>query len=114
MTIVKKRRQSITWEEGSDNVFADLDMPDAAEKMAKVRLACKINQIIEKRQLKQNQAAELLGLDQSKISLLHCGHLKDFSVERLAHFLMLLDQDVDIVVKQSKASGHGTLRVICV
>lgn len=113
MSTTKRHQQNIGWEEGGENVFADLDMPDAEKKLAKAKLAFKINEIIEKKKLKQTQAAELLGLDQSKISLLSCGRLKVFSVERLAHLLTLLNQDVDIVVKKShKASGHGILRVI--
>ncbi len=113
MNTVKKHQQNITWEEGSENIFADLDMPDAEEKLAKAKLAFKINEIIEKKRLKQTQAATLLGLDQSKISLLNCGHLKDFSVERLAHLLTLLNQDVDIIIKKShRSSGHGSLKVV--
>jgi predicted XRE-type DNA-binding protein len=114
MNTIKKHQRNITWEEGSENVFADLDMPDAEEKLVKAKLAFKINEIIEKKGLKQIQAAELLGIDQSKISLLHCGQLKDFSIERLAHFLILLDQDVEIIVKKKshKKPGHGTLRVV--
>lgn len=113
MNTIKKHQQNLTWEEGSENVFADLDMLDAEEKLAKARLTFKINEIIEKRQLKQTEAAKLLNIDQSKISLLRCGHLKDFSVERLAHFLTLLNQDVEIVVKKShKNFGHGMLSVV--
>lgn len=113
MSVIKKHRQNITWEEGSENVFADLDMPDAEGKLAKVKLALKINEIIDSKRLKQIKAAELLGVDQSKISLLHCGQLADFSIERLAHFLTLLNQDVDIVVKRTnKISLHGKLRVV--
>lgn len=111
MSTVKKHQCNIAWEEGSENVFADLDMPDAEEKLVKAKLAFKINEIIERKGLKQIQAAKLLGIDQSKISLLYCGRLKDFSVERLAHFLTLLDQDVEIVIKK-KSHGHGTLRVV--
>lgn len=120
MSTKRKSQQGIAWEEGSENVFADLNMPGAEEKLAKAKLAFKINEIIKEKQLTQIQSAKLLGLDQSKISLLHCGHLKDFSVERLAHLLLLLDQDVDIVVKKSRKSskvakfpGHGKLRVVC-
>jgi predicted XRE-type DNA-binding protein len=111
MSIIKKHRKDISWEEGSDNVFADLDMPDAEEKLAKVKLAFRINEIIGKKSLKQIEAAKLLGIDQSKISLLHCGQLSDFSIERLAHFLVLLNQDVEIVIRQTK-SHHGCLRVV--
>jgi predicted XRE-type DNA-binding protein len=113
MSAIKKRKHNIVWEEGSKNVFADLDMPDAEEKLAKAKLAFKINEIINKKQLKQADASKLLELDQSKISLLNRGNLKDFSVERLAHLLTLLNQDVDIVIKKTnKTSGHGVLRVV--
>ena len=113
MNTTKKKQQKNIWEESNGNVFADLEMPDAEEKLAKAKLAFKINELVEKKHLKQIEAAELLGLDQSKISLLRCGHLKDFSVERLAHLLTLLNQDVEIIVKRSyKKSGHGALRVV--
>jgi predicted XRE-type DNA-binding protein len=107
-----KKLPHILWEEGSENVFADLDMPDAEEKLAKAKLAFKINEILDKKRLKQQQAAKLLNTDQSKVSLLHCGHLKDFSVERLAHFLTLLNQDVEIIVKKTRRIGYGTLKVL--
>lgn len=113
MTDIKKHQNNISWQEGSENVFADLDMPDAEEKLVKAKLAFKINEILDKKRLKQAQAAELLNIDQSKISLLHCGHLKDFSIERLAYFLTLLNQDVEIIIKKTrKTSGHGVLRVV--
>jgi predicted XRE-type DNA-binding protein len=115
MSTIKKHKQNITWEEGSTNVFKDLDMPNAEEKLAKVELALKINKIITQRGLKQVEAARLLGVDQAKISLLHRGQLSEFSIERLVKFLTLLHQDIDIVVKKSTQTGHfGKLRVIYV
>lgn len=102
-----------TWEVGSTNVFADLGMPDANEKLAKAELVFKINQILKKKKLKQSEAAKLLQTDQSKISLLNRGHLSAFSIERLVKYLNLLNQDVEIVIKQSKKRSHlGELRVI--
>jgi len=67
MNTIKKHQHNITWEEGSENVFADLDMQDAEEKLVKAKLAFKINEILDKKQLKQKQSAELLNIDQSKI-----------------------------------------------
>jgi predicted XRE-type DNA-binding protein len=102
------------WEIGSTNVFADLDMPDADEKLAKAELTLKINKILKQRKLKQTQAAKLLGIDQSKISLLNRGRLSDFSIERLVKYLTLLDQDIEIVIKKSrrKHAQHGRLSVV--
>lgn len=114
MSTSQSNKSNDTWEMGSTNVFADLDMPDADEKLAKAELTLKINKIIKQRKLKQVQAAKLLGIDQSKISLLNRGRLSDFSIERLVKYLTLLDQDVEIVIKKSrrKHSLHGKLSVV--
>jgi predicted XRE-type DNA-binding protein len=95
-------------------VFADLEMPDADEKLAKAELTLKINQILKHKNLTQKEAAKLLSVDQSKISLLNRGRLSDFSIERLVKYLMLLDQDIEIVVKKTKQKSlqHGRLSVV--
>lgn len=99
-----------TWEKGSTNVFSDLVHADATEKLAKVELAYKINQLIRQRGLKQKEAAQLLETDQAKISALSRGHLSIFSLERLLKYLTLLDQDVEIVIKaKNTPASHGKL-----
>ncbi|MCI0349905.1 MAG: helix-turn-helix domain-containing protein, partial [Acidobacteriales bacterium] len=74
----------------SGNVFADLGFPNAEEMLAKAELAQKITAIIERRRLTQVRAAEVLGVDQPKISALKRGRLSGFSLERLVRFLILL------------------------
>lgn len=102
------RKINIT--DSSGNVFADLGFADAKERLVKVKLAIKINQLIEERKLKQVQAAKILGINQPKISALANGQLKEFSIERLIEFLNKLDQDVEIFVhakpKNRKAPGR--------
>lgn len=96
----------------SGNVFADLELPDAEEMQAKALLSIQIHDIIKRRHLTQAQAAELLGIDQPKVSALIRGRLKGFSMERLFHFLNLLGRDVQIVVKPKARSRQlGSLRV---
>ncbi len=85
--------------ESSGNVFADLGLPDAEEVLAKSRLAQSIAGIISDKKLTQVKAAALLGIDQPKISKLIRGQLRDFSTDRLLHFLVALGQDVEIVIK---------------
>jgi predicted XRE-type DNA-binding protein len=85
--------------ESSGNVFADLGFPDAHEALAKSRLAQKIAAIVADKKLTQDKAAKLLGIDQPKVSKLIRGQLKDFSTDRLFHFLTALGQDVEITVK---------------
>jgi len=85
--------------EGSGNVFADLGLADSDELLAKARLASTISDLIDQQGLTQMQAAELLDTTQPKISNLVNGRLEGFSLERLARFLTLLGQDVEIMVR---------------
>ena len=91
------------------NIFADLGFPDAEERMAKVNLAFQINVLIKRKKLTQKQAAELLGIDQPKISALFTGKLSGFSLERLFRFLTILGQDITINITpkaRSKKIAH--------
>lgn len=83
----------------SGNVFADLGLPDAEELQAKADLAIQISRTIEQRHLTQHEAAEILGIDQPKISALMRGRLTGFSMERLYRFLNALGRDVEIIVR---------------
>jgi predicted XRE-type DNA-binding protein len=96
----KNHDEKLEITKSSGNVFADLEFLDAEKYLAKAELARKINSIIEKRELKQIEAAKILDIDQPKVSALSCGRLNDFSLERLITFLNKLDQDVEIIVKK--------------
>jgi predicted XRE-type DNA-binding protein len=99
---------------GSNNVFTDLGLPDAEEMLAKAELARQIIGIIGKRHITQAKAAEILGIDQPKVSALVRGKLSGFSLERIIHFLNLLGRDVQIVVKaKPRSRQHGGLKVLC-
>jgi predicted XRE-type DNA-binding protein len=84
----------------SGNVFYDLGLPNSEERLVKAELARKISEAITFRNLTQVQAAELLGIDQPKISALVRGRLSGFSIDRLFQFLNDLDNDVEIVIKR--------------
>jgi predicted XRE-type DNA-binding protein len=100
-------------EVGSDNVFADLGLPNPEAHLAKAELASRINQVIRQRRLTQAATAELLGIDQPKVSRLLRGYLTNFSTERLIQFLNLLGRDVEIVVRASPRSRSiGHVRVV--
>ncbi len=90
--------------QSSGNVFADLDVAEPEEALAKAQLARVIGDIIARRRLTQAQAAELLGVDQPKVSALRRGQLVGFSTDRLLRFLNALDRDVEIVVKTKPRS----------
>ena len=96
---------------GHGNVFADLGRQRPAEALAKTELARKIGTIIKRRGLTQSAAAELLEIDQPKVSALTRGRLSGFSLDRLVRFLVLLGSDVEIVVKP-RARTAGRARVM--
>src|SRR5580658_3045632 len=96
--------RAIKVEEGSGNVFADIGLPDAEERLAKAELALRITEAIRARRLTQASAAGLFKIDQPKVSRLLRGQLSGFSTERLMHFLTLLGQDIEIVVKPAPRS----------
>lgn len=107
------KKRVIEIEQGSGNVFADLGLPNAEDRLAKANLARKISEIIARRHLNQVEAAELLGIDQPKISALARGRLAGFSLERLVRFLNILGRDVRIVVKpKPKGRQHAILSVV--
>ena len=58
---------------GSRNVFADLGYARPEEAAAKAELAHKITKIIERRKLTQAEAADVLEVDQPKVSALRRG-----------------------------------------
>jgi predicted XRE-type DNA-binding protein len=93
------------------NIFTDLGFADAEERMATTSLALQINVIIKRKKLTQKQAAELLGIDQPKISALSTGKLSGFSLERLFRFLTILGQDIIINVTP-KARSNKIAHVI--
>ena len=98
---------------GSDNVFADLGLPDADERQTKVKLAHEINRILEELRLKQADIAGLLGINQPKVSALMNFKLDGFSVERLMGFLVALDRDVEIVIRRKpKKKQKASLSVV--
>jgi len=93
----------------SGNVFADLELPNPEECLFKAELVYQINKLIEKRRLKQQEAALLLNVDQPKISALKRGRLSGFSVERLFKFLTILNQDIEIVIKPHHQSKNKSI-----
>ena len=96
---------------GTTNVFRDLGLKNPEELLAKAKLAARIVQILQRRRLNQTQAAEILGVDQPKVSQIYRGRLDDFSLERLMRFLTALHQDVRIVVEDKPRRRRGRVTV---
>ncbi len=104
------KRKALKREPSTGNVFADLGLADADEHLIKAGLVVKIDRIIRQRQLTQAATAQLIGVDQPKVSAMLAGQFRGYSVERLMRFLVALGHDVEIVVKPRKR-GVAELRV---
>jgi len=63
--------------------------------------------LIARRGLTQTAAAEVLQIDQPKVSALVRRRLAGFSLDRLVRFLVLLGSDVEIVVKRGPERWGG-------
>jgi predicted XRE-type DNA-binding protein len=91
--------------ESSGNVFADLGFAEPEEELTKTQLARHIRLVLKRRRLTQTAAAELMGIDQPKVSALLNGRLDNFSSERLMRLLTALGHDIEIAVS-SAARPH--------
>lgn len=100
--VAKSTRVKMEHTRGSDNVFADLCLPDADERMLKVQLAIQIRRFIEAKGWMQVDAAEAVGLDQPKVSHLLRGRLAGFSVDRLLNILNRLGHSVEVRISAAE------------
>jgi predicted XRE-type DNA-binding protein len=110
--IVTEEGEEIAYEVGGDNVFADLDLPEAEELLAKAQLVRAIGRAIAQRSLTQRQASELLGIKQPEVSRLLRGHTTGYSSDRLMQYLTRLNRDVRITVEPSRDDGRGRVSVL--
>ncbi len=99
---------------GSGNVFADITASHPERALARAQMMARIAEIIQERGLTQVEAAELLGIPQSKVSCLVNGKLSLFSLETLFGFLNALDKSIEIIIrpkakKEKTATTHVTL-----
>jgi predicted XRE-type DNA-binding protein len=98
---------------GSGNVFNDLGLPNAEEHLIKAQLVFKIDGILQRRGLKQMEAAEIFGVRQPDVSKMLHGDFRQFSVERLLRFLVALGHSVEIVVSpRQDTKNEAALHVI--
>ncbi|MGA3264518.1 MAG: helix-turn-helix transcriptional regulator [Terracidiphilus sp.] len=84
-------------EEGM-NVYADLGFKDAGEMLVKAQLVVKIAEILRQRGWSQQQAAQVLGLTQPKLSKMLRGQFRGISEMKMMDCLVRLGRTVKIVV----------------
>ncbi len=112
------REEKVT--KSSGNIYSDLGFKDPETLKLKAGLAHQIHLIIKKRKLTQIRAAEIMGIDQPKVSKLIRGQVSGYSLERLFSFLRYLSADINVSVvveppkkKQAKLyKGHLYLETL--
>jgi predicted XRE-type DNA-binding protein len=100
--VKKNERKKIEFEEGSGNVFADLGLTDADELYARAQIGFGVYKILEGKELKQREMADLLGIPQPEVSHLMNGHFSRFTTDKLLDFLKRLDKKVTIEIGPHK------------
>jgi predicted XRE-type DNA-binding protein len=101
-------------EAGNGNVFADLDLPRPELALAKAELVRRIRDLIAEKKLTQVNAAELLGLDQPKVSALVRGNVDGYTIDRLFRYLNALGQRVEITVRPALGDASGAAMMVVV
>jgi predicted XRE-type DNA-binding protein len=96
--------EDVIYEDGGDNVFADIGVRDPEDSLLRAKLAKKIADVIHKKRLSQTQTAKILGVDQPKVSKLVRGRISGFTSDRLLRFLTALGCDVRIEIKERHSS----------
>lgn len=85
-------------------MFADLELPDADELLAKGDLAVAIRRLVTAAGWTQQEAAARLDTTQPNVSNLLRGRLDGFTFDRLLRYLTALGQDVRVVVEPKPAT----------
>jgi len=111
---VKSMKAKVDHTRGSGNVFADVGLPDADERMLKAQLAVQIRRFIEKKGWTQTEAAEAVGLDQPKVSHLLRGRLAGFSVDRLLNILNRLGHSVEVRISAEEYDPEDAQTLVTV
>jgi predicted XRE-type DNA-binding protein len=94
-------------EPGSENIFADLGLPDAGPHFLKAQIVVEIYRLANARKLNQTQVGKRLGISQPEVSRMFKGYFREYSIERLMEFLTGFDRDVEIVVRPRRGRGKA-------
>jgi predicted XRE-type DNA-binding protein len=95
---------------GSDNVFADLGLPDADKLKIKTGLVIEIRKAVRQLGLTQQAAAQRMGVPQPKVSAMMRGDFSNLSERKLMDCLNRLGYDIEIKVRRADHPvGHLTL-----
>jgi predicted XRE-type DNA-binding protein len=96
--LIEKQAKMPNHTPGSENVFKDLGLPNPDERLAKAKLAYKINRLITDQGMTQKAAADFLGLSRSKMTNLRNSRLRNLMIDHLFSLLAKLDYHIEMRV----------------
>lgn len=104
--------EELVFEESSGNVFADLDLEDAAEHFARGKIGIQVLRLLKQRNLKQREISKLLSIPQPEVSYLMKGEFQRFSEGKLLTFLKRLDTEISLHLRPRHAGTQASETVI--
>ncbi len=94
------------------NVYEQLGFPDADQMLVKAQLVSQIAEILRQRGWSQQQAAQVLGLTQPKLSKMLRGQFRGISEMKMMDCLVRLGRTVKIVVGPETESADERIEVV--
>lgn len=98
-------KDAIRYEEGGENVFADIGVRNPGESLVRAGLANQVADLIRAARLPQSEIAAILEIDQPKVSKLVRGRISGFTSDRLLRFITALGCDVQIKISPRRRIG---------
>jgi len=92
----KQPTDGVAIQRGSDNVFADLGLPNADKLKIKSGLVIEITRAVRSLGLTQEEASKRMGIPQPKVSAMMRGDFSNLSERKLMECLTRLGYDIEI------------------
>lgn len=102
------RRKGPAHDLGPDDLYADLGLPNADERLLKATLVSRIRATLANRRLTQAKASKIMDLSSEEVSDLVAGAAAGVSAERLVRLLNLLGVSVSIALREEPNWEAGT------
>jgi predicted XRE-type DNA-binding protein len=98
--------------DSSGNIFVDLELDNATELFTRGKIGIQTIRLLKKRNLKQREIGELLGISQPEVSHLMNGEFQRFSEGKLISFLKRLNTEVTLHIRDRSLTNEASETLI--